>query len=86
VALLRIFLSVVSVAVLLGGCETTTVSPANEGSAPIFRHLDIDLPRIDLYGNEINDAVGDYRIDAGGVLYERHRPHLALPKLGPPST
>ena len=35
-------------------------------------------PRIDLNGNEIDDAVGDYRIDRRGELYERHAPDTAL--------
>jgi hypothetical protein len=32
------------------------------------------LPRVDLYGNEIDDAVGDYRIDMRGDIYENHSP------------
>ena len=39
-------------------------------------------PRIDLNGNEIDDAMGDYRIDRRGELYERHAPDTALPHLG----
>lgn len=41
-------------------------------------------PRVDLYGNEISDAVGDYRVDRGGDLYERHAPDTAVLRLGPP--
>ena len=43
---------------------------------------DWDQPRVDLNGNEIDDAVGDYRIDGRGELYERHAPDTALPHLG----
>ena len=45
-------------------------------------HDDWVAPRIDLNGNEINDAVGDYRVDGRGELYERHAPDTALPHLG----
>jgi hypothetical protein len=36
--------------------------------------------RVDIYGNEVEDAVVDYRIDVRGDLYERHAPQTALPK------
>jgi hypothetical protein len=42
-------------------------------------------PRIDLNGNEIDDAVGDYRIDRRGEMYERHAPDTALLRLSAPS-
>jgi hypothetical protein len=41
---------------------------------------------IDIYGNDVDDAVGDYRIDPRGELYEDHSPDTALLKLGSPST
>jgi hypothetical protein len=40
-------------------------------------------PRLDLYGNEIDEAVGDYRVDPAGDLYERHSPDTAVLTLGP---
>ena len=40
--------------------------------------------RVDLNGNEIENAVGDYRVDLRGELYERHAPDTALPDLGVP--
>lgn len=43
-------------------------------------------PRVDLLGNEVEDAVADYRIDLGGDVYERHSPETAVPKLGSPSS
>ena len=42
-------------------------------------------PRVDLYGNEIEDAVGDYRIDGRGDIYERHSPDTEVTQLGAPS-
>jgi hypothetical protein len=41
-------------------------------------------PRVDLNGNEIDDAVGDYRVDRRGEMYERHAPDTALLHLGAP--
>ena len=43
-------------------------------------------PRVDLLGNEIEDAVADYRIDLGGDVYETHSPDTAVARLGSPST
>ena len=42
-------------------------------------------PRLDLYGNPIERAVGDYRTDRRGDLYERHAPDTAILDPGPPS-
>jgi hypothetical protein len=42
--------------------------------------------RLDLNGNEIDDAVGDYRVDHGGDLYERHAPEEIVIHLGPPKS
>ena len=41
-------------------------------------------PRLDVNGNEIDDAIGDYRVDGGGEMYERHSPDTALLHLGAP--
>jgi len=41
-------------------------------------------PRTDLNGNEIDDAVGDYRVDRRGEMYERHAPDTALLHLSAP--
>ena len=38
-------------------------------------------PRIDLYGNPIDKAVTDYRVDPRGELYEHHAPGTAVLKL-----
>jgi FtsZ-interacting cell division protein ZipA len=44
-------------------------------------------PRLyDMYGNEIEEALGDYRIDVRGEMYERHAPQTALPEPAKPST
>jgi hypothetical protein len=46
-----------------------------------------ELPEtVDLYGNEITDAVAKYQFDATGSLYELHSPQTEVPKLAPPKT
>jgi hypothetical protein len=41
-------------------------------------------PRIDLNGNEVDAAVGDYRVDTRGEMYELHAPDTALLHLSAP--
>ncbi len=41
---------------------------------------------IDLFGNDVSDAVARYRFDATGSLYEVHSPHTEIPKLGAPKS
>jgi hypothetical protein len=43
------------------------------------------VPRMDLYGNPIEEAVTDYRIDPSGDVYERHAPDTAVLELSAPS-
>ena len=62
---------------------TTSVLDAG---TPALPHRDDDWaePRVDLNGNEIDVAVGDYRVDRGGEMYERHAPDTALIHLSAP--
>jgi hypothetical protein len=41
---------------------------------------------VDLYGNEVSDAVAKYRMDVTGALYELHSPHTELPRLASPKS
>jgi hypothetical protein len=41
---------------------------------------------VDLFGNEVTDAVAKYKFDATGSLYELHSPQTELPRLGSPKT
>ena len=41
---------------------------------------------VDLFGNEVSDAVAKYRMDTAGSLYELHSPHTELPQLGSPKS
>lgn len=58
-----------------------SANPASDFQSPTVSRE----PRIDLYGNPIDEAMGDYRLDGRGDLYERHAPDTALLKLAPPS-
>lgn len=40
--------------------------------------------RVDVYGNVIEPAIGDYRVDREGEIYERHAPDTEVTKLGSP--
>jgi hypothetical protein len=42
------------------------------------------MPRVDVHGNPVDNAVGEYRVDRGGEMYERHSPDTALLHLGSP--
>jgi hypothetical protein len=41
---------------------------------------------IDLYGNDVSDAVAKYKLDSDGSLYELHSPETQLPHLGSSKT
>jgi hypothetical protein len=41
---------------------------------------------VDLYGNEVTDAVAKYKLDAAGALYELHSPQTEVPRLGSPKS
>ncbi len=43
-------------------------------------------PRLDVYGNELADAVARYTIDARGTAYEEHSPTTEVVRLQPPTT
>jgi hypothetical protein len=41
---------------------------------------------VDLYGNEVNDAIATYTLDPAGSLYELHSPQTELPRLASPKS
>jgi len=41
---------------------------------------------VDLYGNDVSDAVAKYSLDATGVLYEVHSPQTEIPRLASPKS
>jgi hypothetical protein len=70
-------------AIAAPGPPTTSVIDSVTRTLPT-RDDDWADPRIDLNGNEIDDAVSDYRVDRRGELYERHAPDTALLRLAAP--
>jgi hypothetical protein len=60
--------------------EPSTAVADLPGTSPVAAE-----PRIDVYGNEIQDAVGDYRIDPRGDVYENHAPDTEVARLAPPT-
>jgi len=68
-----------------GGRDTTAVSDGVSGE-PSSVDGDRHQPLVDLFGNEIERAVTDYRVDRRGAIYERHSPYTVVPRLGSPVT
>jgi hypothetical protein len=64
---------------------SATTSVVDTGT-PALPQRDDDWaePRVDLNGNEVDAAVGDYRVDRRGEMYERHAPDTALIHLSAP--
>jgi hypothetical protein len=63
--------------------ETTAISISGAVDAPVVQESG-SRPHFDVYGNQVDEAVGDYRIDPQGDVYEWHSPDTALLELGPP--
>ena len=63
--------------------STTSVLDVGAPALPL-RDDDWAEPQVDLNGNEIDEAVGDYRVDRRGEMYERHAPDTALIRLSAP--
>jgi hypothetical protein len=72
-----------AVVVVPARADTTSVLDEVVKSGAV-RDDDWAEPRVDLNGNEIDDAVGDYRVDPHGEMYERHAPDTALTRLTAP--
>jgi hypothetical protein len=85
---------------LLTPPTVTPSQPAAARPLPTAAPSDLDAPRepapdvdrqdsdgtVDLYGNEVSDAVAKYRLDTAGSLYELHSPRTELPRLRSPKT
>lgn len=72
-----------------GATRAKAISQNGERSAPApIRRSSNELmvaPELDLFGNEIERAVTDYRIDFEGGTYEAHSPDTAITRLSAPS-
>jgi hypothetical protein len=88
---LRLFIVLVCLVAYYAGYSSATVSSA-EGDDVSRIEIDTDPDietrpsRVDIYGNDVDDAVEDYRVDPHGELYEQHAPDIALLKLSPASS
>jgi hypothetical protein len=84
---LRVVIGLIWLVALLTGrgmWVSASPSPIAATSAEITEPA--STPRIDLFGNEVEEALADYRLDGGGDVYERHSPETAVPRLGSPTT
>src|SRR5688500_10412408 len=70
--------------------DTTAVSPLRQGYGAQADEANEAWDggnrsqRVDKYGNPIETAIGDYRIDRRGEIYERHSPDTAVLRLSVP--
>jgi hypothetical protein len=94
-------LSVVAIVLLVTLCALFSLSThtatepignrSPQAKAVTLPSADSDPPdesegTIDLFGNDVTDAVARYRMDATGSLYEVHSPQTEIPKLAPPKS
>jgi hypothetical protein len=64
----------------------TSSLPGSETVVPIARAPHDADRSVDLYGNEVIDAVATYSLDPAGSLYELHSPQTELPRLASPKS
>ncbi len=84
---LRVVIGLIWLVALLAGrgmWGAASPSPIAATSAEITEPG--STPGLDLFGNEVEEALADYRLDVGGAVYERHSPETAVPKLASPTT
>src|SRR2546426_7129398 len=65
--------------------DATPAAAMSDG--PSDRHAQQDAASaVDLYGNEVSDAIATYSLDPAGSLYELHSPQTELPRLASPKS
>ena len=79
----RVLLGTAVALAFLAGRTPAVSSPIEHPPAAIDLFV---TPNVDIYGNEVERAVGGYRVDLDGDLYEEHNPDTAVLKLGPPTS
>lgn len=89
---IRVVIGAIIITAAVIGWETTAATEAAGPRTPAVSdtggsHVthDVEAPRLDLYGNEVDFAVGDYRVDGAGDLYETHSPQTEVPLPGTPT-
>lgn len=72
----------------LPDAERPAIARAAATDAPLARRPSHDegAGAVDLYGNEVNDAIATYSLDPAGSLYELHSPQTEVPRLGSPKS
>ena len=73
------------------GTVTPTLSAERQTLTPALEHVSRQVfdeadGVVDLYGNEVSDAVARYTLDPTGSLYELHSPQTELTRLGSPKS
>lgn len=87
VSAVRLILGILWLFALIGAHELSQFEPSPLPAAPAASDVTRTAgPRVDLYGNQVFEAVGDYRVDPRGEIYEGHAPDTAVLRLGPPGT
>lgn len=66
--------------------DSTAIGPRTAVPRDEDDHVLADQSETDLYGNEVNDAVAEYGLDATGSMYEMHAPQVELPHLPSPKS
>ena len=79
----RLFLGIAVALAFFAGRTPAVSLPAEHPAAVIDAGIP---PNVDIYGNEIERAVGGYRVDLEGDLYEEHNPDTAVLRLGSPTS
>src|SRR4030081_3360503 len=64
---------------------TQPPAPSQPGDADAGDRADHDGD-LDLYGNDVTDAVAKYKRDSDGSLYEAHSPQTQIARLGSPKS
>jgi hypothetical protein len=72
--------------IVVAGAWSAGASSVEKPGISLLEPVAPTPPRVDLYGNEVENAIGDYRIDFDGEVYERHSPDTEVARLGSPST
>jgi hypothetical protein len=88
VSRVRVIVGLLWLLLVIAAHELSSYRPA-VAAYPVSREDPVaraGQPRVDLYGNEVVEAVGDYRVDVQGEIYERHAPDTAVLRLAPPGT
>jgi hypothetical protein len=81
--MLRLLLALIVALAFLAG-RAPAISPVERHPNGEFHR--VGSPNTDIYGNTVERAVGGYRVDPRGDLYEEHNPDTAVLRLEPPSS